>query len=408
MRWLAFLGVFLASALAFPRLGLHEGYTRLVFDLEARTQYQITQSPDTLTTRFQGVRATAADVDVGSPQVASYQVVVANHSVTVFVRLRPAVEVKHVLLNDANRRRLVVDVLAARPGPQEANPTTKTRLEPLRPRVQPRVVVIDPGHGGVDPGAVGYVVEKEVTLDLALRLRRLLQKEGIEVVLTRSSDTHLSPNKAIDLGMRAEMANSKRNLFISIHVNSAPNVAQGIETYYFGSTLDASLLAQVIRENGGGELGRRLTQEAQSVAERLVRDLIAQSNLMFSRQLAHLVHSALVQATGAVDRGVRQAPFYVLRNARIPAILVEVGFANHPVEGRRLQSEAYRQILAEAMARGILRFLSNGGRPSDVQNGEGRLAAELLAAAKGVAPCVKIAARSVPSRFRRLKRYFWP
>lgn len=360
MRWLAFLGAFLTSALAFPRLGLHEGYTRLVFDLEARTQYQITQSPDTLTIRFQGVRATAADVDVGSPQVASYQVVVANHGVTVFVRLRPAVEVKHMLLNDANRRRLVVDVLAARPVPQEANPTTRARLEPSRPRLQPRVVVIDPGHGGVDPGAVGYVVEKEVTLDLALRLRRLLQKEGIEVVLTRSSDTHLSPNKAIDLGMRAEMANSKRNLFISIHVNSAPNVAQGIETYYFGSTLDASLLAQVIRENGGGELGRRLTQEAQSVAERLVRDLIAQSNLKFSRQLAQLVHTALVQAAGAVDRGVRQAPFYVLRNARIPAILVEVGFANHPVEGRRLQSEAYRQTLAEAMARGILRFLNNG------------------------------------------------
>ncbi|KIQ53507.1 N-acetylmuramoyl-L-alanine amidase family protein, partial [Meiothermus taiwanensis] len=231
---------------------------------------------------------------------------------------------------------------------------------PPRPRPQPRVVVIDPGHGGLDPGAVGFVVEKEVTLDLALRLRQLLQKEGIEVVLTRSSDTHLSPDKATDLGLRAEMANSKRNLFISIHVNSAPNAAQGIETYYFGSTLDQSLLAQVIRENGGGELGQRLTREAQSVGERLVRDLIAQSNLKFSRQLAQYVQSALVQATGAADRGVRQAPFYVLRNARIPAILVEVGFANHPVEGRRLQTSQYRQTLAEALARGILRFLNNG------------------------------------------------
>ncbi|WP_152024897.1 N-acetylmuramoyl-L-alanine amidase family protein [Meiothermus ruber] len=182
----------------------------------------------------------------------------------------------------------------------------------------------------------------------------------MEVILTRSSDTHLSPDKATDLGLRAEMANSKRNLFISIHVNSAPNAAQGIETYYFGSTLDQSLLAQVIRENGGGELGQRLTREAQSVGERLVRDLIAQSNLKFSRQLAHYVQGALLEATGAVDRGVRQAPFYVIRNARIPAILVEVGFANHPVEGRRLQTNEYRQTLALALARGILRFLNNG------------------------------------------------
>ncbi|GEM83414.1 N-acetylmuramoyl-L-alanine amidase family protein [Meiothermus hypogaeus] len=359
MRLLAFLIVILAPVFAFPRLGLHEGYTRLVFDLEAKAQYQVAQTPDTLTLRFSGISVGAADVDVSSPQVASYQVVPGSGGVTVFVRLRPNVEVKTSVLNDGNRRRLVVDVLeVARP--TQNPPQASSRPEPPKPRTQPKIVVIDPGHGGVDPGAVGFVVEKEVTLDLALRLRQLLQKEGVEVVLTRSSDTHLSPDKATDLGLRADMAHSKRNLFISIHVNSAPNVAQGIETYYFGHTLEPSLLAQVIRENGGGELGRRLTREAQSVGERLVRDLIAQSNLKFSRQLAHLVQGAMLQATGAVDRGVRQAPFYVIRNARIPAILVEVGFANHPEEGRRLQTSEYRQALATAMSRAILRFLNNG------------------------------------------------
>lgn len=359
MRLLAFLLVTLAPVFAFPRLGLHEGYTRLVFDLEAKTQYQVAQTPDTLTLRFSGISVGAADVDVRSPQVASYQVVPGSGGATVFVRLRADVEVKTAVLNDGNRRRLVVDVVeVARPTPNP--PQASSRPEPPKPRTQPKIVVIDPGHGGIDPGAVGFVVEKEVTLDLALRLRQLLQKEGVEVVLTRSSDTHLSPDKATDLGLRADMAHSKRNLFISIHVNSAPNVAQGIETYYFGHTLEPSLLAQVIRENGGGELGRRLTREAQSVGERLVRDLIAQSNLKFSRQLAHLVQGAMLQATGAVDRGVRQAPFYVIRNARIPAILVEVGFANHPEEGLRLQKNEYRQALATAMARAILRFLNNG------------------------------------------------
>lgn len=362
MRLLAFLMVILAPVLAFPRLGLHEGYTRLVFDLDPTALYQFSQTPDTLTIRFSGVTVAASDTEVGSPQVASYQVVPSAGGATVFVRLRQNVEVKTSLLTDANRRRLVVDVLSlARPGSNPPSAGAPARPLPPKPRTQPKIVVLDAGHGGIDPGAVGFVVEKEVTLDLALRLQQLLQNQGIEVILTRNSDAHLSRDKATDLGMRADMANSKRNLFISIHVNSAPNTAQGIEVYYFGNTIDPSLLAQVIRENGGGELGRRLTREAQSVGERLVSDLIAQSNLKFSRQLAHYVQASMLQATGAVDRGVRQAPFYVIRNARIPAILVEVGFANHPVEGRRLQTDEYRQTLAEALARGILRFLNNGG-----------------------------------------------
>jgi len=359
MRLLAFLIVMLASALAFPRLGLHEGYTRLVFDLEAKANYQITQTPDTLTIRFNGIRPSASDTDVGSPQVASYQVVPAASGATVFVRLRQNVEVKTFLLSEGNRR-LVVDVVGVAPTAQSP-PQVSTRPVPPSPRTQPRVIVLDAGHGGVDPGAVGFVVEKEVNLDLALRMQRLLQNQGIEVILTRNSDSHLSRDKVTDLGLRADMANSKRTLFVSIHVNSAYTIAQGIEVFYFGNTIDPSLLAQVIRENGGGEVGRRLTREAQSVGERLVQDLIAQSNLRFSRQLAHYVQGAMIQATGAVDRGVRRAPFYVIRNARIPAILVEVGFANHPVEGRRLQTSQYRQILAESMVRGILRFLNNGG-----------------------------------------------
>lgn len=362
MRLVAFLMVILAPALAFPRLGLHEGYTRLVFDLDPTALYQFSQAPDTLTIRFSGIKPAASDTAVDSPQVASYQVVPAVGGATVFVRLRPNVEVRTSLLTDTNRRRLVVDVLSqAHPTQNPSGAGTSARTQPPKPRTQPKIVVLDAGHGGIDSGAVGFVVEKEVTLDLVLRVQSLLQKEGVEVILTRSADTHLARDKAADLGMRADMANSKRTLFVSIHVNSAPHIAQGIETYYFGNTIDPSLLAQVIRENGGGELGRRLTREAQSVGERLVRDLIAQSNLKFSRQLAQYVHNSLLQATGAVDRGVRQAPFYVIRNARIPAILVEVGFANHPVEGRRLQTDEYRQTLAEALAQGILRFLNNGG-----------------------------------------------
>lgn len=355
MRWLAILIVFASTGLAFPRLGLHEGFTRLVFDLDKGSSYQVSESADTFTIRFKNLEAKASDTDVDSAQVASYQVVPGAGGATAFIRLKQKVEVKTWVMNDSSGRRLVVDVLSTAK-PVASKPAVRPKPQPE----QAKTVVLDAGHGGIDSGAVGYVTEKAVTLDLALRVRRVLQASGVRVVLTRDRDKHLSADKATDLGMRAAMANSKRTLFTSIHVNSSVRPAQGIEVYYFGNTIDNSLLDQVIRENGGGDLGKRLTRESQSVAERFVSDLIAQSNLKFSRQLASYVHSTMLQATGAVDRGVRSAPFYVIRNARIPAILVEVGFANHDVEGRKLGTEDYRQTLANSIAKGILRFLDNG------------------------------------------------
>lgn len=350
MRILSLVMVFLASALAFPRLGVHEGYTRLVFDLEPKTQYTLSQSSDTLSIRFSGQKIEADDLSVTSPQVASYQIVPTNGGATVYVRLKSPVQVKSVLLDDANGRRLVLDVLEVKPlTSQPEQPTIKPAANPPQ-----KTVVIDAGHGGKDSGTVGYVTEKETTLNLALRVRDLLEAQGIKVVLTRQGDTF------IPLATRASMASFQRNLFVSIHVNSAPSIAQGIEVYYFGQLTDNSLLSQVIRENGGGNEGKRLTQESQGVAERFLSDVIAQTNLRFSRQLAGQVQSKIVQTTGAFNRGIRQAPFMVIREARIPAVLVEVGFANHPTEGPKLASDAYRQSLAAGIVGGILKFLGGG------------------------------------------------
>ncbi|MDX2004982.1 MAG: N-acetylmuramoyl-L-alanine amidase [Meiothermus sp.] len=368
MRLIAFVAVLLAAALAFPRIGLHEGYTRLVFDLEAQTRYATSAEGNVFTIRLTGQRVQAREASLESPHVASYQVVPNAGGAVVVVNLRQGTEVKTSLLGGAGSagRRLVVDVkakaTAQTPGDRQ-NPGPAQNAATAQPAARPQVqktVVLDAGHGGPDSGAVGFVVEKEVALDLVLRLKPLLEAQGVRVVLTRDRDTALAPDKRGDLGARANMANNQRNVFVSVHVNSALALAQGIEVYYFGDLMDNSLLAQVIRENGGGSLGQSLTRESQTVAQRFISDLIAQSNLRFSRQLAHTVQSTLVAATGAVDRGVRQAPFYVIRRAQIPAILVEVGFANHPVEGRRLATEAYRQTLARAMAAGIMKFLGNG------------------------------------------------
>jgi len=209
---------------------------------------------------------------------------------------------------------------------------------------------------------VGHVVEKEVVLDVALRLKRLLEKEGIEVRLTRDKDMHLSPDKREDLSRRAAMADSSRvNLFISIHVNASPTrTAQGVEAYYFGRAQDPRVVAQVIRENGGGELGRRLTEEAKSVAERILTDIVAQANQRYSQRLAETLGRKLSQATGSPYRGSFPGDFFVLRYAKVPAVLVEIGFGDHPAEGRRLAEAAYRERVAQGLAEGILAFLAQG------------------------------------------------
>jgi len=359
MRWL-FLAWIWSWALAFPRVGVHEGFTRLVFDLPSpQTAYRMEEGEGLLTLVFPGLSAPRADQVVNSPEVASVQVVPGKGEVRVLVRTRGPVEVKASRYGDPER--LVLDI-ALKKGetplkPQAPDPPKAQAPKPPRP-----VVLLDPGHGGIDPGMVGYVVEKEAVLDVALRLKRLLLREGIEVRLTREKDTHLSPDKRTDLSMRASMADSSRvNLFISIHVNASPTrTARGVEVFYFGRAQDPRVLAQVIRENGGGEVGKRLTEEARSVTERILSDVVAQANQRFSQRLAETLGRSLSQATGSPYRGSFPGDFFVLRYAKVPAVLVEIGFGDHPVEGRNLADPDYREKVAQGLLSGVLTFLANG------------------------------------------------
>jgi N-acetylmuramoyl-L-alanine amidase len=360
MRWALFLVWIWSLSLAFPRVGVHEGFTRLVFDLPSpQMVYRIEEGEGLLTLIFPGLSLPAADMVVNSPEVASVQVVPGKGEVRVLVRTRGPVEVKASRYRDPER--LVLDI-ALKKGetpvkPQAPGPPKAQAPKPPRP-----VVLLDPGHGGIDPGMVGYVVEKEVVLDVALRLRRLLLREGIEVRLTREKDTHLSPDKRADLSMRASMADSSQvNLFISIHVNASPTrTARGVEVFYFGRAQDPRVLAQVIRENGGGEVGKRLTEEAKTAAERILYDIVAQANQRFSQRLAETLGRHLSQATGSPYRGSFPGDFFVLRYAKVPAVLVEIGFGDHPVEGRNLADPDYREKVAQGLLAGILTFLGNG------------------------------------------------
>ncbi len=330
-----------------PRVGTENGLTRLVFSIPSGAKFSLSRQGNELILRFQGTPPRTLRTLLNTPQVVGYRAAPSPGGSTYVVTLKAGTSYRTQELS--NPRRLVLEVqssVAARTRPRAKAPAP--------------VVVLDPGHGGLDPGAVGFVHEEEVVLDIALRTKRLLEARGIQVVLTRSSDRHLSVSKATDLGLRAAMADSKRTLFVSIHANAAERAAQGIEVYYFGETIDQRLLSKAILENGGGALGQRLTQEARSVAQRLMSDLLAQANLKFSEQLALKTLRAMVRETGAVSRGVQTAPFYVIRNARIPAILVEVGFVNHPSEGKKLGTSAYRAQLASGLAEGIVAFLNSG------------------------------------------------
>jgi N-acetylmuramoyl-L-alanine amidase len=186
-------------------------------------------------------------------------------------------------------------------------------LPPVRQSTNGRtVVVIDPGHGGRDPGAVGIggLQEKQVIFPISQRVAQLLEAQGIVVVMTRREDV------AVDLQARADIANrAQANVFVSIHANaismSRPDV-NGIETYH------------------ASESGRRL---------------------------AATLQASMLAATGMRDRGVKQARFVVLRQTTMPAALVEVGFVTGAADAPRLADPAWRETMAQAIARGILQYL---------------------------------------------------
>ncbi|MBZ9714533.1 N-acetylmuramoyl-L-alanine amidase [Deinococcus multiflagellatus] len=359
---LALLSV-LSTALAAPRVGQHDGYTRLVFDLPRVAASQVKVAGQSVTVKLD-VPLKTEQGPLNAPGVTAYAVAGGTVSVTL---ARGHAQAKVSVLPPAagQTARLVIDVptsVAASRMPATPTPPPAAVARPVStasPAIRPRVV-LDAGHGGVDSGAVSrWVREEDVTLDIALRTRAVLVQHGVDVVMTRTADQHLSANKRADLEARSRLANTGQvSAFVSIHVNSAGPSAQGIETYYFGQPLAGSTRSLAVQENGGGSVGEELTRAAASLAQNLLGDLLAQAKVAFSRQLASKVQGQLIAATGAVNRGVRTDAFYVIRNPTTPAILVEVGFGSSPVEGPLLAQAAYRERVAQALARAILDFLN--------------------------------------------------
>jgi len=217
-------------------------------------------------------------------------------------------------------------------------------------------IVIDPGHGGKDPGAIGVdgIQEKDVVLAVAQRLKaRLVATQDADVVLTRDADIFLA------LEERTARANTEQaDLFVSIHANASPNRSlSGIETYYLNNTNDRATMRLAEMENGLRSVTGR-TKGDRDVAL-ILSDLIQSYKIQESVSLAEDIQQALVGKTRANDIGVKRGPFYVLVGAGMPCVLVEVSFLTHREEGALLAQAAYQDTLAEGLLRGIQRFVEN-------------------------------------------------
>ena len=205
-------------------------------------------------------------------------------------------------------------------------------------------IVVDPGHGGHDPGALGAgVSEAETVLDIALRLETLLATAGVDVVLTRRSDEFVPLEKRPAIATREQA-----DLFLSIHINaSRVQSVRGVESYVLNFATDSNAEAVAARENAS-------TEQTISSLPEIVKAIALHSKLDESRSFAGLVQRALVAGLrpankALTDHGVKQAPFVVLVGANMPSVLAEVAFITNPQEARLLKTPAYRQRIAQSL-----------------------------------------------------------
>ena len=231
--------------------------------------------------------------------------------------------------------------------------TAKTR-QPAKPTVSGiRKIVLDPGHGGKDPGAIGVggITEKDLVLSIAKKLAVKLTRElGIEVILTRKDDRY------VPLEDRTATANAEdADLFVSLHMNASPNLeARGLETYYLDNTSDEASIRLAARENS---TSRKNISDLQFI----LSDMMQNVKLEDSISLAHHLQAAAVSGmsrkmTDVKDLGVKKALFYVLVGARMPSVLVEMFFITNRVEGRAMNDEGHQDAMVDALLEGIRKY----------------------------------------------------
>lgn len=322
-----------------------QGISKIVITLSAPAEYGIVKEPGAYTVSFRvPVRAPFADQPYEDPAIA--RVIFSGSDLRIQLTATDIVGDAYRLENPP---RIVLDF---RKGAAPAPGTPQPSLVPSSPRDVPGIhtIVIDPGHGGKEVGAVGTngLMEKDITLTIARKLAAALSgKVGARVVLTREDDS------VVSLDQRTALANQyKADLFLSVHVNAAVvKDAKGSETYFL--SLEAS--DELARKAAESE---NVTSTPNPTADLnlILWDLAQNAHHEESSRFAQSIQEEMNAATAVANRGVKQAPFKVLVGATMPAALVEVGFISNPEEEARLQTDAFQTLMVEALTRAVQRY----------------------------------------------------
>jgi len=344
------------------------GLTRLVLDLDAKanpSKHPRLQAEGVTIEIPNATLSQSAKAKLTAGRIAKPFVITQSSERSVEVSLPTGSFQSYKLFTLANPHRLVIDVVPPSEPltapPVESTPglglPLPTPPQPAQPRAKSfKIIVIDPGHGGRDPGARGQrgTEEKDITLKVALKLRNLLSKQpGVRVLMTRERD------EFVELEDRARFANGQEaDLFVSIHVNSHPQRSvKGIEIYHFGEAKDQRALEVAARENG-------TPLNSTGVGwEYLVADLLTAKKIEASLELAWTAKEAMVANLNGhyslVDHGVKTAPFYVLRFTSMPSILAEIAYISNSAEEDLLRTGVFTTRVAEALMEGVNTFLAS-------------------------------------------------
>ena len=333
------------------RVRSYPSFTRIVVETSAAVTHRIESSgPREARVRLIGLGSGAHSQEIGDGLIAEVRVDRSGtDGVLRVIYEGTAGTIRAITLADPPR--IVLDI--ARP----VDPGQRESREQLAPL---KTIVLDAGHGGHDSGATGPtgLMEKDLVLDVTRRVAKLVEARlGLKVLLTRDADNFVT------LRDRTSYANRQHaDLFVSIHANAHRDAAaDGVETYFLSSEATDSTARQVAAlENGVVQLeqptGRGSGQGQVDIVKAILWDLAQSEFQVESSRLAEVVHDSMTQSLRISNRGVKQAGFYVLGGAAMPAILLEIGFVTNPREERKLKDTKYRDEIARAILAGLAEY----------------------------------------------------
>ena len=334
------------STVAFEELRYrsYPSFTRIVVEAAARLSYLTAAGRSEIRVRLSGLNVPGAHLEeIGDGLVKEARLEAAGPDGVLSIVLEgSAAEVKTASLQDPFR--VVVDIYRAKESAGTDGARTNTGgASPLK------LIVLDAGHGGHDPGAKGPngVQEKDVVLDVTQRAARMIEDGlGIKVVRTRSTDVF------VPLRERTNFANKQRaDLFVSIHANAHPrSLSEGVETYFLSSeATDNEARQSAAFENNVVQLENPQSRQKTDLLKSILWDMAQSEFQQESSFLAETVQDSMTQSLRLTNRGVKQAGFYVLGGAAMPAILIEIGFLTNPKEEKKLSSPEHREAIARAI-----------------------------------------------------------